>query len=391
MFQKESVVDVAMKICMLTSGHHPLDARIFYKEAISLHKVYPKVTIIAPYRQKEAVRSGIRILGLTARRHWWNRYKPLVQMYRRALAAEADVYHCHEADSLLVGYLIKRKLSCKLIYDSHELHSVQFPQHFPGFMRKLVGILVSQYEKWLLSRVDYVITVNQIIRGYFLLLNPYVPVEVLYNCPPLQLFKEAKQNGEQWVLCHEGLINFDRGLGEMIQLLISLKSRHPHIKLLIVGEVYGAIEEWLNFQITHFHLEDHIEITGWLPYEQVGKAIQRAQMGLICYRTLPNNMLAGPPNKLFNYMRYGLPVVSSDFPEIRRIIDENDCGILVNPTDRRAFLAAVDSLLRCPEEAARMGKRGQKAVLSVYNWENMEQRLLRVYEKLRQQVPAKMT
>jgi glycosyltransferase involved in cell wall biosynthesis len=158
--------------------------------------------------------------------------------------------------------------------------------------------------------------------------------------------------------------------------------------LLIIGEVYSPIKEWLTSQIARFQLENHIEITGWLPYEQVGAAIQRAQLGLICYRALPNNMLAGPPNKLFNYMRYGLPVVSSDFPEIRRIIDENDCGVLVNPTDSQGFVAAVDSLLQYPEEAVRMGERGQKAVVSVYNWEKMEQRLLRVYKKLQRQEPG---
>jgi glycosyltransferase involved in cell wall biosynthesis len=377
-----------MKICMLSSGHNPFDARIFHKEALSLRKDYQEVTILAPHQRGDEVKSGIRIVGLKVRRRWWSRFGPLAQMYRRGLSIGADVYHCHEADSLLVGYLIKRRLKCKLVYDSHELHSAQFPQHFPSFLRKLVEIFVRQYEKWLLGSVDYVITVNQIIRSYFLLLNPSVSVEVLYNCPPLRLFEESKGKGERWVLCHEGMINFDRGLEEIIQLLVSLKSRYPSIKLLIIGEVYSPIKEWLTSQIARFQLENHIEITGWLPYEQVGAAIQRAQLGLICYRALPNNMLAGPPNKLFNYMRYGLPVVSSDFPEIRRIIDENDCGVLVNPTDSQGFVAAVDSLLQYPEEAVRMGERGQKAVVSVYNWEKMEQRLLRVYKKLQRQEPG---
>jgi glycosyltransferase involved in cell wall biosynthesis len=374
-----------MKICMLSSGHYPLEARIFHREALSLRKVYREITIVAPYHKEVEVRAGIRIVGLKGRRRWWDRLNPLIQLYKQGLLIGADVYHCHEADSLLVGYLIKKRLGCRLIYDSHELHSVQFPQHFAGLLRRLVEFLVRRYEKWLLGSVDYVITVNQIIRSYFLLLNPFVPVEILYNCPPLSVFERRDQSGERCVLCHEGLINFDRGLQDMIQLLVSLRSRYPRIKLLIIGDVQGPVRDWLTSQITDFRLEDQIEITGWLPYEQVGKAIQRAQIGLIFFRPLPNNMLAGPPNKLFNYMRYALPVVASDFPEIRRIIMENNCGILVPPKGDQGFIAAIDRLLQNPEEATQMGERGQRAVLNTYNWEKMEQRLLRVYEKLAQQ------
>jgi glycosyltransferase involved in cell wall biosynthesis len=368
---------------MLCSGHNPFDARVFYKEALSLRKVYEDITILAPYH-KEEIRLGVRIIGLKARRYWWDRLGPLIQMYKRGLAVEADVYHCHEADSLLVGYLIKKRLGCKLVYDSHELHSVQFPQHFAAPLRKLVEVLIRRYEKWLLGGVDYVITVNQIIRSYFALLKPSVKVQILYNCPIISLFEESKEHSEPLVICHEGHLNFARGLREMVHVLTSLKTRYSKIKLLIVGDVYDSEREWLDSQITRFHLEDNVEITGWLPYEDVGKAIRRAQIGLIFFKPLPNNMLAGPPNKLFNYMRYGLPVVAPDFPEMRRIIVESNCGVLVDSNDVKGFINAIDRLLCCSEKAVQMGRRGEKAVLRKYNWEQMEQRLHMVYEILEQ-------
>ena len=140
---------------MLSSGHNPFDARIFHKEALSLKKAYKDITIVAPYEKEEDSRSGIRILGLKKRRHWWNRLGPLIQLYKKGLFVKADVYHCHEADSLLVGYFIKKRLGCRLVYDSHELHSVQFPQHFTRPLRKLVEVLIRRYEKWLLNHIDY--------------------------------------------------------------------------------------------------------------------------------------------------------------------------------------------------------------------------------------------
>jgi glycosyltransferase involved in cell wall biosynthesis len=366
---------------MLSSGHEPFDARIFHKEALSLYKVYQDITILAPYQKVVEIKSGIRVVGLKARRYWWDRLGPLLDMYKKGLEIGADVYHCHEADSLLIGYLIKRKLGCKLVFDSHELHSVQFPMHFAAPLRGLIGMFVRWYEKWLLGSVDYVITVNEIIRGYFLLLRPFVPVEILYNYPILDMFQRAERNNERIVICHQGIMNFHRGLREILDMLIALRPRYPSIKLLFVGDVFGPGRQWIDEQIDRYQLHDHITITGWLPIEQALEETRRAHIGLICFRPLTNNMLA-VPNKLFNYMSFGLPVVAVDFPEIRRIIEKCNCGILVKSRDFKDLIPAVESLIENPEKAAQLGENGRRAVLNEYNWEKMEDRLLKVYRTL---------
>lgn len=372
----------SMKICMLSSGHNPFDARVFHKEALSLRKVYQEITILAPYHKEVESRSGIRIMGLKARRRWWGRLGPLLDMYKKGLDVGADVYHCHEADSLLVGYFIKRKLGCRLVYDSHELHSVQFPMHFAAPLRGLMRILIRQYERWLLGSVDYVITVNEIIRGYFLLLKPLVPVEILYNYPILDMCQKVARSDKSIIICHEGFMNFYRGLREIIGMLIALIPRYPNIKLLFVGDVFGPDRRWLDEQINRYQLHDHLTITGWLPIEQALQETGRAHIGLIFFRPVPNNMLAGPPNKLFNYMRFGLPVVAVDFPEIKRIIEKCRCGVLVNSIEDKDFVSAVNSLLEDPQKAARMGENGRRAVLAEYNWAKMEPRLLKLYQTL---------
>lgn len=368
-----------MKICMLCSGHNPFDARVFHKEAVSLRKVYEDITILAPHTEETEKRSGIRIIGLKARRRWWGRLGPLRDMYRKGLEVDADVYHCHEADSLLVGYLIKKRLGCRLIYDSHELHSVQFPMHFAAPLRGLVRVLVRQYERWLLGGVDQVITVNEIIRGYFLLLKPFMPVEILYNYPILKMCQEVDRTGGRTVICHEGFMNFYRGLREIVDMLVALKQRHPGITLLFVGDVVGPERRWLDEQIERHQLHENISITGWLPIERALEETRQAHIGLITFRPLLNNMLAGPPNKLFNYMSFGLPVVAVDFPEIRRVIEASDCGVLVDPRDFKGFIPAVDDLVNDRERAARYGENGRRAAIDRYNWARMEPRLHKVY------------
>jgi len=89
------------------------------------------------------------------------------------------------------------------------------------------------------------------------------------------------------------------------------------------------------------------------------------------------------PNKLFEYMASGKPVVASNFPEMRRIIEEGRCGLLVDPTDPGDIARAVLYLLEHPQEAEEMGRRGRKLVEERYNWEDMEKALGEVYARLR--------
>ncbi len=81
-------------------------------------------------------------------------------------------------------------------------------------------------------------------------------------------------------------------------------------------------------------------------------------------------------------MLCGLPVVASDFPEIRKVVGGAGCGVLVDPTDPDAIAEAIVYLMEHPEEARRMGENGRRAVLERYNWEEIEGRLLEVYQAI---------
>ena len=400
-----------VKVCMLTARHSALDDRIFYKECISLNQAGYEIIIVAPcsddgcftdmsgrkIRIDETNNSmpnkyGIEIRGYVKKPKGWRRYISTVTgLIKAGLAANADIYHCHEVDaSLFAGIRIKKEFmkqdrNVKLIYDSHEYWPGAFEDRFSNRLLKyIVKRFITWWEKRALKYCDYIITANSIVRGYFLLLDRFANVEVLYNCPRLELFKENTIGDKPFgIICHEGSLPFDRGLKIMVEAIRKLKQKNSSVKLLIVGDVFGDERKWLNQKVKEYSLENNIELTGWLPYEDVGEHIQKASIGLILFQpTKVNNMLGGPPNKLFNYMRYGLPVVSADFPEMRRIINENDCGLLINPTDVDSLYDALHYLLTNPDRAEEMGKNGKKAVESLYNWKEMGKRLVRVYETL---------
>ena len=93
------------------------------------------------------------------------------------------------------------------------------------------------------------------------------------------------------------------------------------------------------------------------------------------------NYLDALPVKMFEYMAAGLPVIASDFPLWRKIIDGAGCGLLVDPLDPQAIAEAIDWVLAHPEEAEAMGRRGREAVEAIYNWERESETLVNLYKQ----------
>jgi glycosyltransferase involved in cell wall biosynthesis len=132
---------------------------------------------------------------------------------------------------------------------------------------------------------------------------------------------------------------------------------------------------------------DRVTFAGPLGRVEVAAELQKAYAGLVILHPEPN-YLASQPVKLFEYMCAGIPVIVSDFPVCREIVDGAKCGILVNPLDPAETARAVEFLLTHPEEAAEMGRRGYQAVRERYSWANEEKTLLRFYSDLFPHGPA---
>jgi glycosyltransferase involved in cell wall biosynthesis len=414
------------KVGMLTTGHSALDDRIFYKESMSLQRAGYEVTLLAPVNDEgflvdmgsnnlvagELTIQNIKIIGFAEKGSRFNKIhailqlitlvsmgnfklgtEPFANLIDKGTKLRADIYHCHEIWSIYAGIQIKKRLEKegkkpKLIYDVHEYSpavgssSNMVYRLYSRILRKIIV----HFEKEALGYVDYVITANLITRGYLLTLNRFIQTEVIYNCPVLSIFQETGSNKayhkNKIIICHEGSLGFDRGLKLMIEVMRILKKRYDDkIELLIVGDVFGEERKYLKEKIEGYGLRDAVWCTGWLPYEKVGEAISQADIGIIFMEPTENNMLAGPPNKLFNYMRYGLPVISVDLPETSRIIKETQCGLVVKDRSVNSLARALSALIEDEDKRHQLGENAKKAVYNQYSWEQMEKRLLRVYEE----------
>ena len=216
-------------------------------------------------------------------------------------------------------------------------------------------------------------------------------VAILLNVPETTasldeaLFDELSKKYEgSRVVVYVGSIHRLRGCLNMIRAMRYVIEEIPNAKLLLIGPVMDEkfMEEASAF-IEQYHLEDNVEFLGFVPYDKLHTYLSICHIGLWLYLPYEQSIRTKGSSKLFLYMRAGLPVVASNFPGIRSIIEEAKCGILVNPTNVREIADAIVKLLKGPELAKQMGESGKRAVRERYNWEKEERKIIGAYEQLR--------
>ncbi|MNR34850.1 GDP-mannose-dependent alpha-(1-6)-phosphatidylinositol monomannoside mannosyltransferase [compost metagenome] len=124
-------------------------------------------------------------------------------------------------------------------------------------------------------------------------------------------------------------------------------------------------------------VDDH----GFVGRGEVREIMSRSVAGVVTFLPAPNHIDA-QPNKMFEYMSAGIPVIGSNFPLWKTIIEGNQCGVCVDPADPVEIAAAIDHLFIHQSEAREMGVRGRIAVLEKYNWDSEGAKLIALYQEI---------
>jgi glycosyltransferase involved in cell wall biosynthesis len=178
------------------------------------------------------------------------------------------------------------------------------------------------------------------------------------------------------VVAYVGDLTRIRGVCEMVN---AMSGSLPADSRLRIAGTFSPRE--LKEEVASLSGWSSVEFLGWQSREEVSDLFGMAQAGLVTFLPAPNHLRA-QPNKLFEYMSAGLPVVASNFPLWREIINEADCGLLVDPTSPIEIAEAVRWIFEHPDEAEAMGRRGQKAVKERYNWNTEFINLKNLYQRL---------
>lgn len=366
-------------IHVLTVGHVRFDTRIWIKEISSLVRAGYQVRYHVADGDGNEMTNGVEIIdygvipsGAGAR----FRLKKMYQVMTESGLKRGDWVHFHDGIFLPFALLLALK-GCKVIYDVHEDYPKQvMSSRFPWLGKKLWSYSIAFME--LLGRCLFksICAATPAIAERF----PAKKTSLVQNFPlleELQAPPEANRLSEepnpQNKAIFLGGLNLIRGAIEMAEAVALANEKIP-VKLLIAGNFSPASLEAVVKQ----NAMGQIETAGFVDRITAAQLLAESKMGLVVFHPEPNHIKA-QPNKLFEYMSAGIPVIASDFPLWRQIVENAGCGLLVDPMAPKAIADAMVWLLENPESAAEMGRAGRRAVEQQYNWEVEEQKLLQLY------------
>ncbi|MCK5231594.1 MAG: glycosyltransferase family 4 protein [Desulfobulbaceae bacterium] len=365
------------RIAHLTSSHRPFDIRIFHKEAVTLAKAGYEVSLIQVHVSDESSQ-GVTVRSVSMGRGKLKRMllSPLC-IYRKAVVENADVYHVHDPE--LIPYAALLRLKGKtVVYDMHEnIPRLLLTKHWvPVALRPIASFAFRSLQRVLLARIPIVFAEQSYEKDY-----PWVKKsEIILNFPIIEELKGGAPRYVTPTLGYFGQVTASHGSLTTLKAIEILNGIGHTVHWHCIGPAHKRHAREVESLARSYELSG-IHFHGYLPPKQGWDIIARCHVGLAVLDPIPN-FIESFPTKMFEYMALGLPVIVSDFPLYRSIVDDIDCGFCVQPRDPEAIAEKLLWLIENPDEAYEMGKRGCEAVHRKFHWGIETRKLLAFYDEL---------
>ena len=405
-----------LRVAMALYGDLTYDSRV-QREAEALSRAGHAVTIYcllgsvppgAPYRVVKRLpsRSSVlpdgsspflragpssRLARLRRRFGWLLGYARNLRAWGRwaiEAAGEVDVWHAHDLTGLIaLGPLARGPV--RLVYDSHEISlETGTAERLPALFRRLL----SMYERLLTRRAVALVTVNESYAGVLQRhLRPRRTV-IVRNCPPRwtpptplpsRLRDAAAVPDSQPMIVYHGAFDRHRGIEQLAEAMLSPGLESAHLALLGFGGMRPELEHLAGDP----RFAGRLHVLDAVPPSQLLEWLAGADVDVIPLQGTTLNLRLCTPNKLWESLAAGVPVVVSDFPTMRRIVLEDPVGHLgavCDPADPTSIASAIRAIIELPADArAELRARCLRAAFARWNWETESSKLVALYAELR--------
>lgn len=306
--------------------------------------------------------------------------KVIRDMSQKVEELKPDAIVCHDLEILKAGVGAKKKLDVPLFFDAHEDWSAMVQEN-----SKFESKVFAYMEKKLLKHVTYSYTYGDDLTEKYKKMG--FPATTLYNSKASDAVGHINEEGidrfkrglgladSDFIVGFAGSVNLENGIQQILDCLSGLPK---DIKYLVVGG--SGREEELTAAKQYAQkkgVEDKVIFTGRVKSKEMMELISTFQIGTALFQPLSPNHVARVPNKLFDYMALSVPLIVSDFPNMKKIVvSESDCGVAVDPMNTKWISQAIKHFYEHPDEAEKKGANGRRMFETVYCWDVQKKKLL---------------
>lgn len=297
----------------------------------------------------------------------------ITRMIIKGYFQNADIYHANDLNTLPQA-IVCSKLRLKpkpLIYDSHEVQSDR-----TGYNKEKI----KKIEFFMLKFVDQMIVENHTRAQYNEKIYGFYP-KTLYNYsekydindkPKINLHHKIGIHEDEKILLYQGGLQQGRGLETLIKAMDEIDEGH----LLFIGG--GKLTESLKEQSKQSKQADRIHFLDKVPFQILPSYTREAYVGFQVLQNICFNHYSASSNKLFEYMMAHVPVISCNFPEIEKVVNETNTGLVVDSHSATEIANAVNKLVH-DETLRNQLSENTKQAKEIYNWNNEKLKLLDIY------------
>lgn len=297
-----------------------------------------------------------------------------IRLYFFLMSQKTDALFSNDLDTLWANFRASKIKQIPLIYDSHEIFC-EVPELQKTPLKKRIW---ESLEKRIVPRLTYCITVNQSIANYFN--NKYgtsftvvrnIPQNIENFAPKTKL--ELGIPADKKILILQGAgINIDRGAEELVEAMAYVNGAHLYI--IGGGDVFGNLKTMVN----RLNLTDRVSIKEKMPKIQLLDYTYNADIGITIDKDTNLNYHFSLPNKIFDYIQAGIPVLGSNLPEIKSLISRYNIGCIIDSHEPKQLAESINSMLNSPD--FQRWKTNTKRAAQENNWEDEKKHLANIFE-----------
>jgi len=367
------------RIAIVTSGHPPFDERIYWKFARSLSSNNFSVKIISSKQEINKNDETISINGFSDK--GLSKRDKIKKFFNILGTFSPEIIICCEPLTILPAYFFKvsKRKKCKIISDITEWYPENVAFKYSGIKKYLVYFILFLLNIFLTNLADALIIGEIKKRNRYDFMSPFKKKIIIGYYPVLEYFNYSppKFDGKILTLCYAGLVNFDRGVLQLLDVANSLANQNTWIKVRvkILGNFPNYKEEKIFDELIPKYKNVTIEKLERTDYNNISHVLDDAD---ICFDLRVRNFIYNNslPIKIFEYMACGKPFIFSDVEPIRKNLDEINCGFVVDPNNKQDIISKVEQYLSNKELLIEHSKKGRAIIENGKNWEEESKKLI---------------